>query len=102
MVRHALDVLTEFCDSSGIFGRASRCADCADGSTIRAAQISKTWCAGAGRALAESAMNILFADLEREWRGGQSQAFLMLHGLRDEGHEVVLVAPNGAPLTERI
>jgi len=47
-------------------------------------------------------MNILFVDLERKWRGGQSQAFLMLRGLRDEGHEVVLVAPNGAPLTERI
>jgi len=47
-------------------------------------------------------MKILFVDLEREWRGGQSQAFLTLRGLRDEGHEVVLVAPKGAPLTERV
>jgi L-malate glycosyltransferase len=47
-------------------------------------------------------MKILFVDLEREWRGGQSQAFLTLRGLRDEGHEVVLVAPKGAPLAERV
>ncbi len=47
-------------------------------------------------------MKILFADLEREWRGGQSQAFLTLRGLRDEGHEVLLVAPKGAPLAERV
>jgi L-malate glycosyltransferase len=47
-------------------------------------------------------MNILFVDLESEWRGGQSQAFLTLRGLRDEGHGTVLVAPSGAPLAERI
>jgi glycosyltransferase involved in cell wall biosynthesis len=47
-------------------------------------------------------MNILFVDLEREWRGGQNQAFLALRGMHDEGHEIVLVAPNGAPLAERI
>jgi glycosyltransferase involved in cell wall biosynthesis len=46
-------------------------------------------------------MNILFVDLEREWRGGQSQAFLTLRGLRSEGHGVVLVAPSGSPLAER-
>jgi glycosyltransferase involved in cell wall biosynthesis len=47
-------------------------------------------------------MKILYVDLEREWRGGQSQAFLTLRGLRDEGHEVLLVAPDGAPLAERV
>ena len=47
-------------------------------------------------------MKILFVDLEREWRGGQSQAFLTICGLREEGHDVTLVAPKGAPLTERV
>lgn len=47
-------------------------------------------------------MKILFVDLEREWRGGQSQAFLTVCGLRTEGHAVVLVAPKGAPLAERV
>ncbi|HWZ99395.1 MAG TPA: glycosyltransferase family 4 protein [Candidatus Dormibacteraeota bacterium] len=47
-------------------------------------------------------MNILFVDLEREWRGGQSQAFLTLRGLKKEGHDVALVAPNGSPLAESV
>jgi L-malate glycosyltransferase len=47
-------------------------------------------------------MKILFVDLEREWRGGQSQAFLTLRGLLDEGHETVLVAPSRSPLAERV
>ncbi|GAC1633371.1 MAG: glycosyltransferase [Candidatus Acidiferrum sp.] len=46
-------------------------------------------------------MKILFVDLEREWRGGQSQAFLTLVGLQSNGHEVLLIAPAGAPLAER-
>ena len=46
-------------------------------------------------------MKILFVDLEREWRGGQSQALLTIVGLRKNGHEVILVAPDGAPLAER-
>lgn len=46
-------------------------------------------------------MKILFVDLEREWRGGQSQAFLTLIGLKSNGHDVLLIAPSGAPLAER-
>ena len=46
-------------------------------------------------------MNILFADLEREWRGGQSQALLALRGLRDAGHRVELLAAQNSPLAER-
>jgi len=45
-------------------------------------------------------MKILFVDLEREWRGGQSQALLTIVGLRKNGHEVMMVAPDGAPLAE--
>jgi L-malate glycosyltransferase len=46
-------------------------------------------------------MKILFVDLEREWRGGQSQALLTLMGLKANGHDVRLIAPNGSPLAER-
>jgi glycosyltransferase involved in cell wall biosynthesis len=46
-------------------------------------------------------MKILFVDLEREWRGGQSQALLTLRGLRERGHEVVLLAAQDSTLAER-
>jgi L-malate glycosyltransferase len=46
-------------------------------------------------------MRILFADLEREWRGGQSQALLTLQGLRERGDEVALLAARNSPLAER-
>ena len=46
-------------------------------------------------------MKVLFADLEREWRGGQSQALLTLRGLRLCGHEVELLAAKDSPLAER-
>jgi glycosyltransferase involved in cell wall biosynthesis len=46
-------------------------------------------------------MRILFADLEREWRGGQSQALLTLRGLREMGHEIELLAAQDSPLAER-
>lgn len=46
-------------------------------------------------------MRILFADLEREWRGGQSQALLTLQGLRERRDEVELLAARNSPLAER-
>lgn len=46
-------------------------------------------------------MRILFADLEREWRGGQSQALLTLLGFRERGHEVELLAAQDSPLAKR-
>jgi glycosyltransferase involved in cell wall biosynthesis len=46
-------------------------------------------------------MRVLYVDLEREWRGGQSQALLILRGLRERGHEVELVAARGSPLAIR-
>jgi L-malate glycosyltransferase len=47
-------------------------------------------------------MKVLYADLEREWRGGQSQALLTLCGLRDQGHQVELLAVEGSPVAERV
>ena len=46
-------------------------------------------------------MRVLYVDLEREWRGGQSQALLTLRGLRDRGHEVELLAAKDSPLASR-
>ena len=47
------------------------------------------------------AMKVLYVDLEREWRGGQSQALLTLHGLSERGHEVELLAARSSPLATR-
>lgn len=46
-------------------------------------------------------MKILFVDLDREWRGGQSQALLTVTGLRDRGHDAQLLAVGGSPLAQR-
>lgn len=46
-------------------------------------------------------MRVLLIDLEREWRGGQSQALLLLQGLRARGHEAELLSANGATLAQR-
>jgi len=46
-------------------------------------------------------MRVLFVDLEREWRGGQSQALLTLRGLRECELQVELVAARHSPLAMR-
>ena len=46
-------------------------------------------------------MRVLLVDLETVWRGGQSQALLLLRGLRARGHEAELVSVGGAVLAER-
>jgi len=47
-------------------------------------------------------MRLLYVDLEREWRGGQSQALLTLGGLRERGYEVELLAARDSPLANRV
>ena len=46
-------------------------------------------------------MRVLYVDLEREWRGGQSQALLTLLGLRKRELQVELVAARNSPLAMR-
>jgi glycosyltransferase involved in cell wall biosynthesis len=46
-------------------------------------------------------MRVLYVDLEREWRGGQSQALLTLSGLRECGLEAELLAARDSPLANR-
>jgi L-malate glycosyltransferase len=43
----------------------------------------------------------LIVDLETEWRGGQSQALLLLQGLYERGHAAELLAPHGSVLGHR-
>lgn len=43
----------------------------------------------------------LLVDLEAEWRGGQSQALLLLKGLYERGHAAELVATHGSSLSHR-
>jgi len=45
-------------------------------------------------------MRVLYVDLEREWRGGQSQALLTLGGLRERGHEIELLAARDSATCE--
>jgi len=40
----------------------------------------------------------LIVDLETEWRGGQSQALLLLKGLYERGHAAELLTARGSPL----
>jgi glycosyltransferase involved in cell wall biosynthesis len=47
-------------------------------------------------------MKVLHVDLEREWRGGQSQAWLTLRGLQERKHEVELLAAQDSPLAKRV
>ncbi len=46
-------------------------------------------------------MTTLHVDLGRKWRGGQSQALLLIRGLLAMGYRAELVARAGSPLAER-
>jgi glycosyltransferase involved in cell wall biosynthesis len=46
-------------------------------------------------------MRILHLDTGREMRGGQWQALFLIEGLRDAGHDCVLLAPAGSPLAAK-
>jgi glycosyltransferase involved in cell wall biosynthesis len=46
-------------------------------------------------------MLTLHIDLGKQWRGGQSQALLLMKGLRACGHEAELLSWRGSPLAKR-
>jgi glycosyltransferase involved in cell wall biosynthesis len=46
-------------------------------------------------------LTTLHVDLGKQWRGGQSQALLLMQGLRARGHVAELLAVRGSPLAER-
>jgi glycosyltransferase involved in cell wall biosynthesis len=46
-------------------------------------------------------VKVLLVDLETEWRGGQNQAWLLLKGLRERGHQSDLVTAKSSALGQR-
>src|SRR5690242_2751295 len=101
MVCRAVELVSEFLLARGIPRWLSRRIDRANGGARGAPEIPQTGAARQGSREAGSLMNVLFVDLEREWRGGQSQALLTLRGLRERGHQVELVAAINSPLAVR-
>src|SRR6266849_1855720 len=100
-----LELVSELRAASRISRRPSRMAHSADGGARDVAEIQKAREARRGSASlwrSSDAMRLLYVDLEREWRGGQSQAFLTLGGLRERGQEVELLAARDSPLAIRV
>lgn len=51
---------------------------------------------------AKPGLRVLHIDAGREWRGGQRQVHLLATGLREMGHEPLVVTPPGTPLHQRL
>ena len=47
-------------------------------------------------------LRVLHLDSGRDWRGGQRQVFLLARGLRERGHEPLVVGTPDAPLVQRL
>lgn len=50
---------------------------------------------------AERQLKIVHIDSGKSWRGGQRQVYLLAKGLRDRGHEPLVIAPPHSPLLEK-
>ncbi len=46
-------------------------------------------------------LRVLHIDSGIGWRGGQRQVYLLATGMRERGHEPVVIAPPGSPLLAR-
>jgi len=46
-------------------------------------------------------LRIVHIDSGKSWRGGQRQVYLLAKGLRERGHEPLVIAPANSPLLER-
>lgn len=51
---------------------------------------------------APRSLRVLHLDSGRDWRGGQRQVLLLARGLRDRGHEPLVVGTPDAPLVQRV
>ena len=47
-------------------------------------------------------LRVLHLDSGREWRGGQRQVYLLARGLREQGHEPLVIASPDSPLIRRL
>src|SRR5712671_6789999 len=102
VVCNSVELVSEFRAARRIHGRLPRRFDLANGGAFGLLEIPEAGATGKKcRRPAAYGMRILYADLEVEWRGGQSQALLTLQGLLRAGHDVELVAAERSPLAER-
>lgn len=46
-------------------------------------------------------LKVVHIDSGKSWRGGQRQVYLLAKGLRDRGHEPLVIAPAASPLLEK-
>lgn len=46
-------------------------------------------------------LKIVHIDSGRSWRGGQRQVYLLAKGLRERGHEPLVIAPANSPLLQK-
>lgn len=51
---------------------------------------------------ATRALRVLHLDAGRDWRGGQRQVLLLARGLRERGHEPLVVGAPESPLVQRV
>src|SRR5258708_19368165 len=96
-----MEMVSQFFPARRISRWIARRSDCADVGASGPHEIPKTRAPGKCRCETGTRMRVLFVDLEREWRGGQSQALLNIQGLRDNRHEVKLLAARDSPLAQR-
>src|SRR5260370_21896417 len=100
-----MELVSELRATPRVSRRLSRMAHFADGGAWDVAEIQKARKAhrsGAPRRGSAHPMRVLYVDLEREWRGGQSQALLTLCGLRERGHDVELLAARDSRPANRV
>src|SRR6267143_6601606 len=102
VVCNSVELVSEFRAARRVHGRLPRRFDLANGGAFGLLEIPEAGATGKKcRRPAAYGMRILYADLEREWRGGQSQALLTLQGLVRVKHQVELVAAERSPLAQR-
>src|SRR5712675_1160068 len=102
VVCNSVELVSEFRLARRIHGWLPRRFDLTNGGAFGVLEIPEAWATGKKcRRPAGYRMRILYADLECEWRGGQSQALLTLQGLVRANHQVELVAAGRSPLAER-
>src|SRR5258708_39407399 len=102
VVRDAVELVPKFRFARRLHGWLPRRFNFANGGAFGLLEIPEAGATGKKcRRPPGYRMRILYADLEREWRGGQSQALLTLQGLVRANYQVELVAAERSPLAQR-
>src|SRR5260370_27042639 len=104
VARFTLELVQQLHSAPWVSRRLSRMGHLADGGAWHVAEVQETGSAHRSRAARrrnQDAMKVLYVDLEREWRRGQSQALVTLRWLRERGHQAELLAAKDAPLEKR-